>query len=188
MDTTRATYFAGKAAMMVWSPFLLDELAGLRNDALPTCPQCKTDPAFLAKNSGIVTAIKGPNGTEPAQFGEISSWAVHDGADADPAKSFVEYMMCDGYQRWFGMAPEGKFPVRTGTAGRPGEVPRPPGTPARPAWTPRSRSPTSTATRCSTTLRTQPGHLPALGPHPGPGRAGRRHARRAAGAQGAGRR
>lgn len=115
VDTTRATYFAGKAAMLIWSPFILDELAGLRNDAKPTCPQCQSDPAWLAKNSGFVTAIKGPNGTEPAQYGEISSWAVLDGA-ADPAKSFVEYMLSDGYPRWFGMSPEGRFPARTGTA------------------------------------------------------------------------
>ncbi|MEU5726613.1 extracellular solute-binding protein [Micromonospora sp. NPDC047738] len=114
VDTTRATYFAGKAAMLIWSPFILDELAGLRNDAKPTCPQCQRDPAFLAKNSGFVTAIKGPNGREPAQYGEISSWAVLDGA-ADPAKSFVEYMLSDGYPRWFGMSPEGRFPVRKGT-------------------------------------------------------------------------
>lgn len=114
VDTTRATYFAGKAAMLIWSPFILDELAGLRNDARPTCPQCQSDPAWLAKNSGFVTAIKGPNGTEPAQYGEVSSWAVLDGA-ADPAKSFVEYMLSDGYPRWFGMSPEGRFPVRTGT-------------------------------------------------------------------------
>ncbi|MGW5669416.1 ABC transporter substrate-binding protein [Micromonospora sp. NPDC003776] len=115
VDTTRATYFAGKAAMLIWSPFILDELAGLRNDAKPTCPQCQSDPAFLAKNSGFVTAIKGPNGTEPAQYGEISSWSVLDGA-ADSAKSFVEYMLSDGYPRWFGMSPEGRVPVRTGTA------------------------------------------------------------------------
>lgn len=115
VDTTRATYFAGKAAMLIWSPFILDELAGLRNDAKPTCPQCQSDPAWLAKNSGFVTAIKGPNGTEPAQYGEISSWAVLDGA-ADPAKSFVEYMLSDSYPRWFGMSPEGRFPARTGTA------------------------------------------------------------------------
>ncbi|AXH92308.1 ABC transporter substrate-binding protein [Micromonospora aurantiaca] len=114
VDTTRATYFAGKAAMLIWSPFILDELAGLRADARPTCPQCQSDPAWLAKNSGFVTAIKGPNGTEPAQYGEVSSWAVLDGA-ADPAKSFVEYMLSDGYPRWFGMSPEGRFPVRTGT-------------------------------------------------------------------------
>ena len=40
-DTTRATYFAGDAAMVIWSSFLLDELAGLRNDALPTCPSAR---------------------------------------------------------------------------------------------------------------------------------------------------
>ncbi|MFG1869430.1 ABC transporter substrate-binding protein [Micromonospora arborensis] len=119
VDTTRATYFAGKAAMVVWSPFILDELAGLRNDAKPTCPQCQADPTFLAKNSGFVTAIKGPNGTEPAQYGEISSWAVLDGAAADPAKSFVEFMLGDGYPRWFGMSPEGRFPVRKGTVAEP---------------------------------------------------------------------
>lgn len=119
VDTTRATYFAGKAAMVIWSPFILDELAGLRNDAKPTCPQCQADPAFLAKNSGFVTAIKGPNGTEPAQYGEISSWAVLDGAAADPAKSFVEYMLSDGYPSWFGISPEGRFPVRKGTPAEP---------------------------------------------------------------------
>ncbi len=117
VDTTRATYFAGKAAMLIWSPFILDELAGLRNDAKPTCPQCQADPTFLAKNSGFVTAIKGPNGTEPAQYGEISSWAVLDGAAEEPATSFVEYLMDEAYPRWFGMSPEGRFPVRTGTAG-----------------------------------------------------------------------
>ena len=114
VDTTRATYFAGKAAMLIWSPFILDELAGLRNDARPTCPQCRTDPTFLAKNSAFVTAIKGPSGAEPAQYGEVTSWAILDGASEGPAKKFVEYMLGDGYQRWFGMAPEGKVPVRTG--------------------------------------------------------------------------
>ena len=33
---SRAIYFAGKAAMIIWSPFILDELAGLRNSAPPT--------------------------------------------------------------------------------------------------------------------------------------------------------
>ncbi|QGN49129.1 extracellular solute-binding protein [Micromonospora sp. WMMC415] len=119
VDTTRATYFAGKAAMLIWSPFILDELAGLRNDARPTCPQCASDPTFLAKNSGFVTAIKGPNGAEPAQYGEITSWAVLDGAADDPAKSFVEHMLDDAYPRWFGMSPKGRFPVRKGTAAEP---------------------------------------------------------------------
>ncbi len=115
VDTTRAAYFAGQAAMVVWSAFLLDELAGLRNDALPSCRQCTADPTFLAKNSGIVTTIEGPRG-EPAQYGEISTWAISDSASKDSAKAFVEYMLSDGLLGWVGQAPEGKFPLRAGTA------------------------------------------------------------------------
>ena len=62
VDTTRASYFAGQAAMIIWSSFILDEMAGLRNDALPTCPECKDDPAFLPKNSGVVTVAPGAVG------------------------------------------------------------------------------------------------------------------------------
>jgi len=119
VDTTRAQYFAGKAAMTVWSTFILDELAGLRNDALPTCPECKKDPAFLAKNSGVVTAIQGPSGTDPAVFGEITSWEIAANSQTDSAKKFVEYMMSDGYEPWIAIAPEGKVPVRFGTADDP---------------------------------------------------------------------
>jgi multiple sugar transport system substrate-binding protein len=114
VDTTRATYFSGKAAMVVWSSFLLDEMAGLRNDALPTCPECKGDPAYLAKNSGIVTAISGPGG-QPAQFGEITSWAIaKTGEETENARKFTAFMMNEGYTDWLGIAPEGKFPVRKG--------------------------------------------------------------------------
>src|SRR3954454_14737715 len=97
VDTTRAAYFAGQSAMVVWSSFILDEMAGLRADALPTCPQCTADPAFLAKNSGVVTSISGPNGGQGAQFGEVVSWAVTPDAKTDAAKQFVSYMMQDGY-------------------------------------------------------------------------------------------
>jgi multiple sugar transport system substrate-binding protein len=40
-------------------------------------------------------------------------------AKADPSRQFVEYMMDKGYEQWFGMAAEGKFPVRKGTAAQP---------------------------------------------------------------------
>src|SRR5215211_8229434 len=113
-DTTRAAYLAGKAAMVIWSSFLLDELAGLSNDARPSCPQCHADPSFLATNSGIVTAIRGPDGTQPSQFGELTSFAITKGANKDAAR-LVEFMMNDGYLDWLALAPEGKVPVRTGT-------------------------------------------------------------------------
>ncbi len=119
VDTTRAAYFAGQSAMVVWSSFILDEMAGLRADALPTCPECAADPAFLAENSGVVTAISGPDGDEPAQFGEVVSWAVTADAQTDAATQFVTYMMEDGYERWIGFAPEGKVPTRQGTADEP---------------------------------------------------------------------
>jgi multiple sugar transport system substrate-binding protein len=116
--STRAAYLAGKAAMVIWSSFLLDELAGLSNDARPTCPQCRADPSFLAKNSGIVTAIKGPDGTQPSQFGELTCFAITKDANPDAAK-LVEFLMNDGYPAWLGLAPEGKVPVRTGTSDQP---------------------------------------------------------------------
>jgi multiple sugar transport system substrate-binding protein len=121
VDTTRASYFAGKAAMFIWSTFVLDEMAGLRNDALPNCPECKKDPAFLAKNSGVVSAIQGPSGTDPAVFGEVTSWTITADSATDSAKQFVEYMMTDGYLPWIEIAPEGKAPVRLGTADNPTE-------------------------------------------------------------------
>jgi multiple sugar transport system substrate-binding protein len=120
-DTTRAAYFAGDAAMIVWSSFLLDELAGLRDDALPTCPECTDDPLFLAENSGVVTAIQGPSADEPSQFGEMVSFVISQDADTEEAQQFVEFMMSDAYVDWLALAPEGKFPTRLGTAENPTE-------------------------------------------------------------------
>ena len=119
-DTTRGTYFSGDAAMMIWSSFLLDELAGLRNDALPTCAQCKKDPQWLAKNTGILTQMQGPSGPNPAAWGEVVSWNIL--KDASPkTKDLVTYMMSDGYLPWLEIAPEGKMPARSGTSANPKE-------------------------------------------------------------------
>ncbi|MET0716647.1 MAG: extracellular solute-binding protein [Mycetocola sp.] len=119
VDTTRATYFGGQAAMFIWSSFVLDEMAGLRNDAKPTCPECAENPAFLAENTGVVTSIAGPDSDEPAQFGEITSWTITDGANATDSQEFIKYMMSDGYEDWIAIAPEGKVPARFGTPDEP---------------------------------------------------------------------
>jgi multiple sugar transport system substrate-binding protein len=117
--STRAAYLAGRAAMVIWSSFILDELAGLRNDTLPTCPQCRRDRSFLSRNSGIVTAIKGPDGRQPSQYAELTSFAITKEADSEPAKRFVEFMMDDGYVDWLALAPEGKVPLRMGNQDQP---------------------------------------------------------------------
>lgn len=119
VESTRASYFVGESAMTIWSTFLLDELGGLRDDAAPSCPQC-TDSGWLAEHTGIVPLIEGPQADgQAASYGEMTSWVVTTSAPREDAVSFVEYMLSDGYTGWFGMAPEGKFPVRTGTADDP---------------------------------------------------------------------
>jgi multiple sugar transport system substrate-binding protein len=114
VDSTRDAYFAGRAAMVFWSPFLLDGLAGLREDALPTCRQCLRDPAFLARNSGLVGPLAGRQGGEASQFGSISTTAITVDADTAAAQKLAEFMMSEGYVRWLALSPQGKYPVRMG--------------------------------------------------------------------------
>lgn len=115
VESTRATYFAGQAAMIVWSSFLLDEMAGLRQDALPTCPQCRQNPAYLAENSGVVSAIQGPDADEPSSLGDALGWVITADAATEAASDYVDFMMNDAYVDWLAIAPEGKIPARRGT-------------------------------------------------------------------------
>jgi multiple sugar transport system substrate-binding protein len=113
VDSTRGTYFAGRAAMMFWSPFLLDGMAGLRDDTKPSCKECKKDPAFLAKNSGLIGPLSGAGG-EPSQFGSVSTVNISVDAPTEDAKKLAEFMLTDGYVRWLALSPQGKYPVRAG--------------------------------------------------------------------------
>ena len=110
---TRMDYLSGRAAMIIWSPFILDELSGLRKDQ-PVLPDIiNKEPGFLAKNTGFVTVIHGPNGS--AQYGQINCIGITLDAAKAPAKQWVEFLLGEGYLRWLGMAAEGKLPVRKGT-------------------------------------------------------------------------
>lgn len=119
--STKTTYMAGDAAMTMWATYILDEMAGLVDGALPSCEECAENPAFIAENSGFVEALVGPDGAEPTGFSEVTSWTILDGSEAEAAGQFVEYLMSDGYVDWLSFAPEGKFPVRQGTAENPQE-------------------------------------------------------------------
>jgi multiple sugar transport system substrate-binding protein len=113
--STRAAYFAGQAGMIAWSPFILDEMAGLRDAAFPACDECADNPAYLAENSGIVTAIAGPSG-EPSQYGQISYMGIGANSDTEAAQQFLEYWFSDpAYIEWLSTSVEGKFPMRSGT-------------------------------------------------------------------------
>jgi len=114
---TRMDYVSGRASMIIWSPFILDELSGLRRD-LPVIPDIiKGEPGYLARNTGFVTIIRGPKGA--AQYGQINYLGITRDANKVPAKRWVEFLLTDGYLKWLGMAPEGKLPVRKGTREEP---------------------------------------------------------------------
>jgi multiple sugar transport system substrate-binding protein len=119
VDSTRSTYFAGQAAMLVWSPFILDELAGLRSDVVPNCPQCAQDPLFLARNSGLVSAFTGPSAAQPSQYGQVAYLGIGAGGNTAAAQDFIMFLLTDGYLDWLSIAPEGQFPMRTGTSEEP---------------------------------------------------------------------
>ena len=115
---SRAMYFAGEAAMIIWSPFILDELAGLRDSAPPTI---NSDPTSkeLASKTGIITTLAGPSNPEGAAWADVKYFGITADADTDNAMEFVRFSMTDGYVRTLSIAPEGKFPVRRGDSKNP---------------------------------------------------------------------
>lgn len=115
---SRELYFAGQAAMIIWSPFILDELAGLRDNAPPTINDDPTSPE-LASKTGIVTNFAGPSNPDGAAWGDVRYFGITTDADTDAAMAFVEFSMNEGYTQTLAIAPEGKFPVRTGTTDDP---------------------------------------------------------------------
>ena len=114
---TRMDYLSGRAAMMIWSPFILDELSGLREDqpVLPDMTEGKK--GFLAKNTGFISILKGPNGA--AQYGQINYLGITQDASKAAAIKRVEFLLTEGYLEWLGMAAEGKLPLHKGTQHEP---------------------------------------------------------------------
>jgi multiple sugar transport system substrate-binding protein len=115
---SRELYFAGKAAMIIWSPFILDELAGLRDSAPPTINDDPTTKE-LAGMTDVVTTVAGPSNPDGAAWADIRYFGITNDANTDVAAEFVEFSMNDGYTSTLAIAPEGKFPVRRGTADEP---------------------------------------------------------------------
>ena len=112
---SRELYFAGKAAMIIWSPFILDELAGLRDSAPPTVNDDPTS-RELAGNTAVVTTFAGPSNPSGAAYADMRYFGITSDAETDAAMEFVKYSMSEGYGATLSIAPEGKFPVRRGSA------------------------------------------------------------------------
>ncbi len=115
---SRELYFAGKAAQIIWSPFIMDELANLRNSVPVTAFGPNTGDR-LAKDTGFVSNLSGPDDPRGSGYAQISYMGITVDAHTQAAEKFVEYLMNQGYLEWLSMAPEGKFPVRKGVPGNP---------------------------------------------------------------------
>lgn len=111
VESTRAAYLSGKAAMVIWSPHLLDEIGNL--DA--AFPVTAKNPDALAENTGVVGALTGSQNSEPTGNGLTINYAILKGAASDSAKKYVEFALSDGYLDTLAMTPEGRSPLRAGT-------------------------------------------------------------------------
>jgi multiple sugar transport system substrate-binding protein len=117
---SRELYQAGRAAMIVWSPFILDELAGLRAP-VPVPADAGRESGWLARNTGFVTRIAGPRNPGGSGYTQIQYFGITTDANTRAAQRFVQFVMNEGYLDWLSMAAEGKFPLRRGTRTSPNQ-------------------------------------------------------------------
>ena len=115
---SRELYQDGSAAMIVWSPFIIPSLVGLR-DEVPVTVDLDYYSGWLAEQTEFVTRIAGPSNPTGAGWAQLQYFGITVDADIDASQDFVKYLLSDGYLDWMSMAPQGKFPVRRGTPEQP---------------------------------------------------------------------
>ena len=117
--SARNAYLDGRTGLIMFSPSILPQMAGLDPQRAPSCSECERTPDYLAQNSGILTAVSGNEGTTPAHFGNITNLGVTAVADPDIAAQFADYWFNEGYPQWLAIESERKVPLRNGTADQP---------------------------------------------------------------------
>ncbi|RMH00696.1 MAG: extracellular solute-binding protein [Chloroflexi bacterium] len=118
--SARNAFLDGRTGMIMASPRILPQLAGLDEKRLPACPECIETADFLVNNTGILTHIRG-NSTlaSPTAFSEITYLGITSKADPETAVTFARYWFNEGYEAWLAVEPERKVPMRWGTAESP---------------------------------------------------------------------
>ncbi|PIL19385.1 hypothetical protein P775_14685 [Puniceibacterium antarcticum] len=94
-DQSRCIYFSGNAAMIIWSPFILDDLAGLRDSAPHTLNNDPQSCGLVAATS-IVPPFAGPSNPDGAAWGQLRFFCITSDAQTDAAMDFVEYSLPGG--------------------------------------------------------------------------------------------
>lgn len=116
-DTSaRNALLSGRTGMIMTSPAILPDLAGLNPEVVPSCPECvegEERADYLAHNVGVLTEIGGPGGT-PVAFGNVRGLGITTAADREAAQAFAEFWFTEGYEAWLAVNPERKVPMRLG--------------------------------------------------------------------------
>ena len=100
----RQNYLTGRAAMIFYSPYIIDDIAGLVEDQDVAVEE-------LPKKTGFVATITGLH-ADKASYGQVVSLGILKGADTKASQEWVKFLLTDGYARWCFMTPGGKTPVR----------------------------------------------------------------------------
>ncbi|MCA9969801.1 MAG: extracellular solute-binding protein, partial [Anaerolineales bacterium] len=116
--STRNAYLFGRAGLVMTSPGILPQLAGLDPAALPTCAGCSG--TFLADNTGILTTVRGSGPqAAPASLSNLTALGITRAAETETAVAFAEFWFENGYESWLRVETERKVPLRLGTPDAP---------------------------------------------------------------------
>lgn len=111
---SRDIYHDGRTPMIVWSPFILHGLAGLR-DGVPVTMFDDPTSSELAGLTGFATNLAGPSNPGGAGWADVRYFGITVDADIDAAQQFVQFKMNEAYLDTLEVAAVGKHPVRLGT-------------------------------------------------------------------------
>jgi len=100
----RQNYLTGRVAMIFYSPYIIDDIAGLVEDQDVAVEE-------LPQKTGFVSTITGPHG-DKASYGQVVSLGILKGAHTKASQEWVKFLLTDAYARWCFMTPGGKTPVR----------------------------------------------------------------------------
>lgn len=112
---SRELFHDDRTGLIIWSPFILHGLAGLR-DGVPVTG-FGDDPTtdVLAGLTGFSTSFGGPSNPDGAGWADVRYFGITVDADVDAAQQFIEFSMNEAYPDTLAIAAVGKHPVRTGT-------------------------------------------------------------------------
>jgi multiple sugar transport system substrate-binding protein len=113
-DDVRNGYLSGACAMIMWPLSIIDEIAGLQERYMPTCPECtEQNPNFLPDNTGTITYINNTESEASRARYDMQVLGIYWGS-SDAAHDFMRYFVEQEYIDWVNLQPEVRIPLRYG--------------------------------------------------------------------------